>query len=140
MFLSPQSTLLPFLTPANDKVIDYLMIDESLPIDMQGKSALCGLIYMKTAMIKVRDHWKSILEIEDKFEGIIPKLKHNIIPCAQHNLAHCDQHPPNNLELPHSHFEVKKWTRNLMDSSDKFLHQLIQLVWTKQRTDRTFNV
>ncbi|KAF7687236.1 hypothetical protein HF521_014464 [Silurus meridionalis] len=117
--------------PAN---IHQPVINTSMPIAKQNKSATCGLVYMEKALELIRDHQRNLIKDEDMeilFKEIITRLHRDIIPCANHNLAKCDN--PHHPVFPGSHFKAKQWTRNFLEASVKFLHQIIHLLERPKR-------
>lgn len=128
MFLSPQSGL-DIHVKHNGEFIHHLMISKSLPTPQQYKSAACGLSYMEKALGEIKKHQKLIVnskQIENLFKDVINRLKMHLQFYARHTLGKCDNPPQ--LSWPESIFKAKQWTWNFLDSSDKFLQDLIHLL------------
>lgn len=105
------------------------MISKSLPTPQQYKSAACGLSYMEKALEEIEKHQKLIVnseQIENLFKDVINRLKMHLQFYARHTLGKCDNPPQ--LSWPESIFKAKQWTWNFLDSSDKFLQDLIHLL------------
>lgn len=123
MFLSPQTTLgVNELHHYKPEVIPYLVINKSLSHHQQNKSAMCGVTYMKEAIWKLQERYTN----NHILKSLNDSISQYIIDCAQSYLAKCSHNP--DPKVPESHFERKQWTRNFLDSSVKFIHQLIQLL------------
>ncbi|XP_053466532.1 uncharacterized protein osm isoform X2 [Ictalurus furcatus] len=112
----------------NGEIIRHLMINKSLPIPQQYKSAACGLSYMEKALEEIQKHQKlnNSEQIQKLFEDVINRLKTHLPVYARHTLGKCDNPPQ--LSWPESIFKAKQWTWNFLDSSEKFLRHLIHLL------------
>lgn len=119
MFLSSQSSLNLGHIHHNGEVSNHLVIDKSLPIN---KSAVCGLKYMEKALEEIQAHWP---HTEKVLKDIILHLNRNIIHCAQHVLGNvaCEHIDPKLRQ--DSDFNTKQQIKNFLESSEKFLHRLI---------------
>ncbi|GAA6067302.1 uncharacterized protein osm [Tachysurus ichikawai] len=123
------STLLVNHAHYHAEVIPALVIDKSLPIHEQNEKAACGLVYMTKALKQIKDHHSKLIhddQIQHQFNETMTRLTLHISPCAHRVLANCNNNP--HPKFPVLHFQAKKWIRNFLESSVKFLHQLIHFL------------
>lgn len=133
VFLSPQSSLKVNHVEHSAEITHHLVINKSSSTFKQNQSAACGLVYMEKALGRIRDHQRKLINdehVQTQFKDIITRLNEHVMPCAHHVLAKCGQDPQ--PIFPVSHFKAKKWIRNFLDSSVKFLHQVIHLLETSK--------